>query len=92
LPNESAPRNYRLRGEHEAIAKACLEQSFRRVGKALTAGDLMLMRVAADQLHLGVRTSAGFVHAHAGIGRVVETPGMPKWPLLAVYRIRSRSR
>jgi hypothetical protein len=35
-----------------------------------------------------VRTNAGFVHAHAGIRRVVETPGMPEWPLLAVYRKR----
>jgi hypothetical protein len=41
-------------------------------------------------MHLGVRTDQGFVHAHAGIGRVVETPGAPEWPVLAVYRRRSR--
>jgi lipoprotein Spr len=49
------------------------------------------MEVAREQLHLAVRTDIGFVHAHARIGRVVETPGLPEWPLLAVYRKR-RSR
>ena len=93
LAPQSVPRDYRLRGEHEATARSFLERSFRRVGRTVpVAGDVMLMRVAADQLHLGVRTAAGFVHAHAGIGRVVETPGMPDWPLLGIYRIRSRSR
>lgn len=91
LPPQLVRRDYRLRGNHEAEAKECLERCFRRVRK-LAAGDVMLMRVAADQLHFAVRTAAGFVHAHAAIGRVVETPGMPEWPLLAIYRIRSRSR
>jgi cell wall-associated NlpC family hydrolase len=91
LAGDRAPGNYRLRGHREADAKRCLEQSFRRVCK-LAAGDVMLMQVAADQLHLAVRTNAGFVHAHAGIGRIVETPGMPEWPLLGIYRISSRSR
>jgi hypothetical protein len=39
-----------------------------------------------DQLHLGVRTERGFIHAHAALRRVVETPGSPEWPLIAVYR------
>jgi len=50
----------------------------------------MLMRVADDQLHLGIRTTAGFVHAHARIGRVVETPGQPEWPVLGFFRKRAR--
>ena len=90
LPADFVRRDYRLRGDHEAEARAQLGRAFRRVS-GLAAGDVMLMRVAADQLHLAVRTVAGFVHAHAGIGRVVETPGMPEWRLLGIYRIRSRS-
>jgi hypothetical protein len=50
----------------------------------------MLMKVAGDQLHIGVRTDAGFVHAHAGLRRVVETPGMPDWPFVGIYRKRRR--
>lgn len=93
LPAESIPQNYRLRGNHLTEARARLGETFRRVSpKHIAAGDVMLMRVAADQIHLAVRTAAGFVHAHAGIGRVVETPEMPQWPLLGLYRFRSRSR
>lgn len=46
--------------------------------------------VIQAQLHLAVRTKQGFVHAHAGIRRVVETPGEPQWPLLGAYRKRRR--
>ncbi len=40
------------------------------------AGDLLLFAAELGQLHLGVRTAAGFVHADAGLGRVIERPGM----------------
>jgi hypothetical protein len=53
---------------------------------------LLLLAPAGDQLHLAIRCAQGFVHAHAGIGRVVETPGEPQWPVLAVYRKRTRER
>lgn len=89
IPVESVRRDYRLRGDHEAEMHARLAGHFRRVPTSqMRAGDLMLMRVATEQLHLGVRTERGFVHADAGLRRVVETPGMPEWPLIAVYRKR----
>lgn len=91
VPNEDARSNYRLRGEHEQEVRRFLTESFRRVSAAqLRPGDLLLMKVAADQLHLGVRTDAGFVHAHAGLRRVVETPGMPDWLFVGIYRKRRR--
>ena len=86
---DAVRRDYRLRGDHEAEVRAFLARDFRRVATTqLRLGDLMLMRISADQLHLGVRTAAGFIHAHAGLRRVVETPGMPEWPLLGTYRRR----
>jgi murein DD-endopeptidase / murein LD-carboxypeptidase len=89
LPTEAIRRDYRLRGDHELEVRSFLARDFRRVSKSqMRPGDLMLMRVSNDQLHLGVRTAAGFVHAHAGLRRVVETPGMPEWPLLGTYRRR----
>jgi len=92
LPAESVRRDYRLRGAHRSEAEKCLRDHFRRVPpKQLRSGDVMLLQAAPDQLHLAVRTVAGFVHAHAGIRRVVETAGMPQWPLLGVHRKR-RSR
>jgi hypothetical protein len=92
LAGDAVRRNYSLKGDHEAELRHGLIVHFREIGvDKLREGDVMLMSVATDQLHLGVRTRAGFVHAHAGIGRVVETPGFPEWPLLAAYRKR-RSR
>lgn len=90
LVAEAVRSNYHMRGDHEAEVRAFLAHDFRRVrGSQLRPGDLMLMRVASDQLHLGVRTAAGFVHAHAGLRRVVETPGLPDWPILSIFRRRS---
>lgn len=84
-------RNYRLSGDHREEMRAALGTAFRVVAQSeLRSGDVMLLEVAQHQLHLAVRTALGFVHAHARIGRVVETPGLPEWPLLAVYRKRRR--
>jgi cell wall-associated NlpC family hydrolase len=92
LATGTVRRNYSLKGDHEAEVRRGLAAHFREIGvRKLREGDVMLMNVAENQVHLAVRTATGFVHAHAGIGRVVETPGLPDWPLLAVYRKR-RSR
>jgi hypothetical protein len=91
LHADAVRRDYRSRGDHRDEITRELDGPFRKVRKAEhRAGDLLLMAVRHDQMHLGIRTDQGFVHAHAGIGRVVETPGMPEWPILAVYRRRSR--
>jgi len=89
MPSDCVRRNYRLRGNHEKEARAFLSEGFRHVSSTrLSPGDLMLMKVAPDQLHLAVRTGDGFVHAHAGLRRVVETPGMPDVPVIGIYRKR----
>ncbi len=89
MPPEAVRRNYRLRGDHLQEISEALALNFRRLPKSQAhAGDLLLLETGARQLHLAVRTEDGFVHAHAGIGRVVETPGMPTWPTLRAYRKR----
>ena len=50
------------------------------------AGDLALVRPGPLQLHLMIGTGDGFVHAHAGLGRVVETPGPSPWPVIGWWR------
>lgn len=89
LPTDFGRRNYRLRGDHRAELEAALAGHFRRIGpRARRPGDLLLLAVAAEQIHLAVLTNAGFVHADARLRRVVETPGEPDWPRLALYRRR----
>ena len=87
LPIASVRTDYRLRGDFRSEIEAFLSRHFRKIGvNQTTAGDLLLMRPGLDRLHLAIRTPQGFVHADAGLRRVVETPGQPLWPLLSVHR------
>lgn len=89
-----AVRNdYGFRAHERSEVEETLELHFRRIPPgAITAGDVMLVAVDPGRLHLGVRTVDGFVHAHAGIGGVVEAPGVPEWPVLSGWRRRKRAR
>ena len=93
IPADAVRRNYRLKGDHRSEIERALKAGFRRIGERdARPGDLLLLLVARDRLHLAVRTDDGFVHAHAGLRRVVETPGFPEWPLIGAYRKRTRKR
>ena len=56
-------------------------------GGVAEPGDVIVCRPGADQLHLAVATEDGFVHADAGLRRVVERPGAVPWPVLGVWRL-----
>lgn len=89
IPAAEVRRDYSLRGASFDEIRQSIEQFFRQIPKSRQrTGDLLLLAAGPDQPHLAVRTEVGFVHAHAGLRRVVETPGVPEWPLLAVYRKR----
>ncbi len=91
LPTQTVRDDYRLRGDHGGEIAAGLRERFRKVSfRQRRVGDLLLMAVAADQFHLGVLTARGFVHADARLGQVVEAPGLPQWPIIAIYRRRTR--
>lgn len=49
-------------------------------------GDVLIVEAAPDRLHAVVLTPAGYLHAHAGLRRVVETPGPVPWPVLSAWR------
>lgn len=93
LPADLVQANYRLRGDHRAELTLELLRFFRRVDRGQRqVGDIVLMAVAGDQMHLGVFTGLGFVHADARLRKVVETPGEPEWPVIGIYRRRTRLR
>lgn len=82
-------RDYRLRdGERGEIEAALAVEFWRVASRRRMPGDVLLMQPGGRQFHLGISTGRGFVHAHAGIGKVVETPSEPEWPLVGVYRRR----
>lgn len=80
------PAGYALRGgDPDAVVRLIAGYGFRATGSD-RAGDLLLLAAGPFQHHLAVTTGRGFVHADAGLRRVVETPGAPRWPAVARWR------
>jgi lipoprotein Spr len=86
----NARGGYALRGGSLAELEEALAQANLRRVKQIIAGDVLVLRAGPEQLHLCVVTNAGFVHADAGLRRVVERPEQPPWPVLGIWRLRSR--
>jgi cell wall-associated NlpC family hydrolase len=81
-------RDYRLRDfEPEAIGSA-LEQLGLRPAPAGSArpGDILIVAAGPGRLHAAIVTERGFLHADAGLRRVVEAPGAVPWPVLSAWR------
>ncbi len=83
-----APQPYALRGGNpQHVADALRSAGLTQIGDGEgRAGDILLMQAGPMQLHLGIRTSDGIVHADAGLRRVVEAPGAPRWPIMGTWR------
>lgn len=88
VPASEVPGGYRLRGRNPADVSSCL----RRVGLAEVeagtagAGDLAVFAAGVGQIHLGIITEIGIVHADAALRRVVERPGPAPWPIASLWR------
>jgi len=83
---DAAPVNYDVRGEARAELEAGLSMAGFAPAADRKGGDVLAMRSAPGQLHLGVWTGHGIVHADARLRRVVERPGEPPWPVLGTWR------
>jgi murein DD-endopeptidase / murein LD-carboxypeptidase len=81
------PPAYAQAGDNGAyLDRALAEAGCQRVAAAL-AGDILVFAPTPRRRHLGVMTAAGMVHAHAGLGRVVEGPIDPDWPIVGQWRL-----
>ena len=89
VPLDRVPRGYATRGQHlPEIACKLHSLGLRQVSSGMQeTGDVVVMELGPMQLHLGVLTSQGIVHADAGLGRVVERPGKAPWPIKEIWRI-----
>jgi lipoprotein Spr len=82
---ERVPAGYALRGGAVADVVAAIEAAgFVRTDEP-RAADLLLLAPGPYQHHLAILTDRGFVHADAGLRRVVEVPGFPRWPLAGAF-------
>jgi hypothetical protein len=89
VPERLVPADYRLRSvAGDGVEMLHFEGRARPVAvEQAEAGDVLLVRYTPGQHHLLVLVEGGFVHAHAGLGRVVETPGTVAWPRIAAWRV-----
>lgn len=83
----AAPNGYRRRDCDDQRWCAELDCHFRRRTSAVAAaGDIVLLAPAPTQRHLGIWSGTGMIHADSGLGYVVETPGAPRWPIIAIWQ------
>jgi murein DD-endopeptidase / murein LD-carboxypeptidase len=79
--------DYSLKGNYQAeIESYFSNHGFWPVNDELQTGDIALTQCSPSQCHLMICAANGWVHAHAGLGRVVHTPGPSPWPIMAVWR------
>ncbi len=80
------PQSYGLRLNDVGRVRAWLAAAGLAEAAEMQPGDLLLVRPGPVQLHLMIAVPDGFVHAHAGLGRVVEFPGPSPWPVIGIWR------
>ncbi len=83
---------YRLRNRDDRpFLRAAYDAGFRRAGAPMEPGDIVMVQAGPAQLHMLVGvTGASFVHAHAGLRRVVLMPAPCPWPVRAHLRYSPR--
>jgi hypothetical protein len=90
LGGRSVPENYPMRGDFLNKVNdvfAALPFLSQAVGSATVAGDILLAEVGPSQLHLVVVTEDGWVHAHAGLRRVVLSMPQTDWAIIRHWRL-----
>jgi hypothetical protein len=93
VPAELLPSDYALRGEHRArIEHELCGLGWQPVrGGRAEPGDVVICEVARAQFHVLLSTGEGFIHADAGLKRVVERPLPYPWPVAGVWRMAGES-
>lgn len=80
---------YSLRNrDYSFIPDLAASSGFNQVSGQAMRGDVILVTPGPAQRHLLIAASGtAFIHAHAGIGRVVRMPGPVPWTILSQYRL-----
>lgn len=80
--------DYALRGDYQTrVLDFFSRDCFSAIADSKTQqGDILLCQTAPRQLHFAIFTRNGFVHAHAGLRRVVLTPLPLPWPVIGHWR------
>ncbi|HKR91915.1 hypothetical protein [Novosphingobium sp.] len=86
------PNGYTLRSRGiPDMAGIAVRLGLRETEAPIRAGVVVMLRPGPLQHHLAIATTAGrFVHAHAGLRRVVEGPIDPDWAVVRRWHLRPR--
>ncbi len=86
-PALSAHYSVRRRGEGDALATA-MRLGLIDASGPVEPGDVLLVRCSPVHVHVLIALGGDrFVHAHAGLGKVVVGASDPDWPLLRHWRL-----
>ncbi|HEX8449225.1 MAG TPA: peptidoglycan endopeptidase [Allosphingosinicella sp.] len=88
LPAGRLPSDYALRGQHlAAIEHELCDLGCQPVpAERAVAGDVLVCEAGPAQFHIVVRAWESFIHADAGLRRVVERPLPVPWPVVGAWR------
>ena len=75
-PVVAVPQDYRVRDMDVGAVNAMLAVAGLRAVDDAAVGDVLLCAVGHGQVHLVIAGDGAFVHAHAGLRRVVLMPGV----------------
>lgn len=83
------PVGYELRNSTIGVfLQAAPASGLIEVAGPISAGDIVLVAPGPGQQHLLIaESSTSFIHAHAGLRRVVRMPGPPPWPIIRHWRL-----
>jgi cell wall-associated NlpC family hydrolase len=84
----NVPCDYALRGSSPDRLAAGLAAAGLRPTDAMRRGDVLALAAGPGQLHLAIYSGDGLIHGDAGLGRVVERPGPPPWPVHSIWRAK----
>lgn len=90
FPPELVPSGYSMRSEagEEMLSSTFGGRAERIRPEDAGEGDVLLVSAGAGQHHLLLLLEHGFVHADAGLGKIVERPGAVPWRTVCAWRSR----
>lgn len=80
------PGGYAMRSTDRGRIAAVVARAGLVAAESRRPGDLLLLASGTGQLHLGIDSGTGLVHADAMLRRVVERPDPLPWPVIGRWR------
>lgn len=87
------PNFYSLKGTKIGFIKSCMDNlGLCRIDTSIPiqTGDIAVVECTEGQFHLMIAAADGWVHSHAGLQKVVHTPGQNPWPIIAYWRVKGK--